>query len=45
MRKKWIKAYLIKEQRGLLRRIGEGFGIGERNAQQKTLRMDEVETK
>jgi len=29
MRKNWIKVYLSKEQRGLLRRIAEGLGIGE----------------
>ena len=29
MRKKWIKVYLSKEQRHLLRRIAEGLGIGE----------------
>jgi len=29
MRKKWIKVYLSKEQRGLLRRIAQGLGIGE----------------
>jgi hypothetical protein len=29
MRKKWIKVYLSKEQRRLLRRIAEGLGIGE----------------
>ena len=29
MRKKWIKVYLRKEQRRLLRRVAEGLGIGE----------------
>jgi hypothetical protein len=29
MRKSWIKVYLSKEQRQLLRRIAEGLGIGE----------------
>jgi hypothetical protein len=29
MRKKWIKVYLSKEQRNLLRRIAVGLGIGE----------------
>lgn len=29
MRKSWIKVYLSKEQRTLLRRIAEGLGIGE----------------
>jgi hypothetical protein len=29
MRKKWIKAYLSKEQIGLLRRIAQGLGVGE----------------
>jgi len=29
MRKKWTKVYLSKEQRGLLRRIAQGLGIGE----------------
>jgi hypothetical protein len=29
VRKSWIKVYLSKEQRKLLRRIAEGLGIGE----------------
>jgi hypothetical protein len=29
MRKNWIKVYLSKEQRKLLKRIAEGLGIGE----------------
>jgi hypothetical protein len=29
MRKNWIKVYLSKEQRKLLRRIAEGLGISE----------------
>jgi len=29
MRKKWTKVYLSNEQRGLLRRVAEGLGIGE----------------
>ena len=29
MRKKWVKVYLSREQRRLLRRIAEGLGIRE----------------
>jgi hypothetical protein len=29
MRKNWIKVYLSKEQRRLLKRIAEGLGISE----------------
>ena len=29
MRKEWIKVYLSREQRGLLRRIAEALCIGE----------------
>ena len=36
MRKKWTKGYLSKEQRNLLRRVAEGFGISESEVLRQT---------